>query len=62
MKGFEVKFNVYAESQKEADSASDAVKAFVTEMANKVVAVTAQKIAGAVNKWKDNFFVINYFK
>lgn len=62
MKGYEMRFNVYANSQGEADQASEAVKAFVTQLAMKGVAVTAEKIAAAVEKWKDSYFVINYFK
>ena len=62
MKGFEVKFNVYAENQGEAVLASDAIKDFITGMANKGIPVTASKITSAVRKWKDNYFVTNYFK
>jgi hypothetical protein len=62
MSGFELKFNVYANSQEEADVAAGAIKAFISGMAQKGVAVTANKIAEAVNKWKDNYFVTNYFK
>lgn len=62
MQGFEVKFNVYAETQEEANLASDAVKQFISSMAQKGVAVTANKITDAVRKWKDNYFVTNYFK
>lgn len=62
MQGFEIKFNVYAESQAEADIASAAVKQFISELAQKGVAVTAKRIAEAANKWKGNYFVTNYFK
>ena len=62
MQGFEVKFNVYAETQEEANLASDAVKQFISSMAQNGVAVTANKITDAVRKWKDNYFVTNYFK
>ena len=62
MQGFEVKFNVYAETQAEADLASDAIKAFISEMAQKGIAVTANKMTDAVKKWKDNYFVTNYFR
>lgn len=62
MSGFELKFNVYANSQEEADAAAGAIKAFISSMAQKGVAVTANKIAEAVSKWKDNYFVTNYFK
>ena len=62
MQGFEVKFNVYAETQGEADLASEAIKAFISEMAQKGIAVTANKLTEAVRKWKGNYFVSNYFK
>lgn len=62
MKGFELRFNVYADSQKEADAASEAIKAFISGMAQKGVAVTATKITEAITRWKDNYFVTNYFK
>ena len=62
MKGFEVKFNVYANSQDEADAASLAIKRFISGLAERGVAVTADKIAEAADKWKNNYFVTNYFK
>ena len=62
MGGYEVKFNVYADSQEEADFASALIKQFITEQANKGIAVTANRIAEAMNKWKDSYFVSNYFK
>ena len=62
MQGYEVKFNVYANSQEEADFASTLIKQFITEQAQKGVAVTATRIAEAVEKWRNSFFVTNYFK
>lgn len=62
MQGFEIKFNVYAETQAEADLATDAIKGFISSMAQKGIAVTANKVSGAIQKWKDNYFVTNYFK
>ena len=62
MQGYEVKFNVYADSQEEADRASAIIKQFITEQAQLGVAVTANRIAEAVEKWKGNYFVTNYFK
>lgn len=62
MGGYEVKFNVYANSQEEADAASAAIKAFISEKARAGVAVTATKLTQAVEKWKDNYFVTNYFR
>ena len=62
MQGFEIKFNVYATTQDEADAASKAIKGFISEMAGKGIAVTANKLTSAVTRWKDNVFVTNYFK
>ena len=62
MQGYEVKFNVYANSQEEADRMTEAAKGFITEMAQKGVAVTAEKLSHAISKWKDSYFVINYFR
>ena len=62
MQGYEVKFNVYADSQEQADLASALIKQLITELAQKGIPVTANKIAEAVRKWKGNYFVTNYFK
>lgn len=62
MKGFNVSFNVYAETQEEAFDAESAIKAFITEQAQQGRAVTARKIADAIKKYKDNYFVNAYFK
>lgn len=62
MSGYEVKFNVYANSQEEADRASEAIKAFISENARLGIAVTADKITKAVSKFGSNPFVTNYLK
>ena len=62
MSGFEIKFNVYADSKEEADRATEAIKAFIGAKAQQGVAVTANKIAEAVNRYKDNYFVTSFFK
>lgn len=62
MQGFEIRFNVYANDQVEADDATAAIKQFISEMAVHGKAVTAKKIADAVRKYRNNYFVINYFK
>lgn len=65
MKGFEVKFNIYANSQEEADEASQIIKDFIAENAKNQVAITANKVSKAIKNWKSNVFVknhiINYF-
>lgn len=66
MGGYEVKFNIYAESQAEADAVSQVVKAFISEHAQKGIAVTAAKVTEAVRRWGDNPIVrnriTNFFK
>jgi hypothetical protein len=66
MQGFEVKFNIYAETQEEADAVSQVVKDFISENARKGVAVTANKVVQAVRRWGGNSFlrnqIINYFR
>lgn len=64
MQGFEVKFNVYAESQEEADAVSQAFKDFVNDYARNGIAVTATKIQEAFKRWGGNALVrarINQF-
>lgn len=62
MNGYKVEFFVYAESQNEADKATEAIKRFIDGNAREGRAVTARKICDAVTKWSNNFFVKNYFK
>ena len=62
MGGYEIKFNVYANSQEEADRASEAIKAFISEKARMGVAVTADRLTSAISKYKDNYFVASFFK
>lgn len=66
MRGYEVRFNIYAESQEEADAVSQAIKGFINESARQGIAVTATKITDAVARWGGNPFIknriTNYFK
>lgn len=62
MQGYEVKFNVYADSQEQADDAARAIKDFIGESARQGIAVTADRLTSAVKKWGSNPFVRNYFK
>ena len=66
MQGYKVSFNVYAESQEEADAVSQAFKDFINDNARRGVAVTAAKINAAVRRWGGNPFVRgrveNYFR
>ena len=62
MKGYEIRFNVFANSSEEADKASAVIRAFVDQKAREGIAVTADKISRAVERWKDSFFVNSYLK
>lgn len=66
MSGFEIRFNIYAETQAEADAARQAIINFIAEHAKQGRAVTGKKIVNALSRWKDNILVrnkiIDYFK
>ena len=66
MKGYPITFNIYAESEQEAEEARMAIVAFIGEHAKHGRAVTARKVAKAVSNWDENVIVknqiINYFK
>lgn len=61
-----ITFNVWAESEAEAEELSRAIGAFIDEQGQQGRRVTAKKLAEAIRKWKDNPLVrstiINYFK
>lgn len=59
LQGYEIRFNVYAESQDEADRAREALIGFVGQNARCGRAVTARKIAEAVSRWDENPIVMN---
>ena len=66
MRGYEVKFNIYAESQEEANRVSDIIGRFIDDRAREGIAVTASKCLQAVSNWGANPFIknriTNYFK
>ena len=62
MGGYEIRFNVYAESQEEADKATEAIKAFISAKASHGVAVTANKVSDAIGRFKDNYFVEQFLR
>lgn len=66
MKGFDIKFKVYAETQEEVENAQNALQSFVNKNAKEGRAVTARKISDIIPMWESNFLVknsiINYFK
>lgn len=57
MQGYEVRFNIYAESQAEADAVAQAFKDFISENARIGVAITASKVTKAVQRWGGNPFI-----
>lgn len=59
MKGIEIKFNIYAESEDDAELARKAIVSFISENANEGRAVSASKIAKAISMWKSNIFIKN---
>ena len=61
MQGFEIKFNVYANDQNEADNARNAIVSFINNMAQQGYAVTGNKIINAINRWGNNPLIKNYF-
>ena len=66
MQGYKVSFNVFADTQDEADMVSRLIGNFVNDCASRGVAVTAKKITAAVSRWGGNAFIRdrinNYFK
>ena len=59
MKGYPITFNIYAESEQEAEEARMAIVAFIGEHAKHGRAVTGKKIAQAVSNWDKNLLVKN---
>lgn len=66
MKGFEIKFNIYANSKDEAERAQKAIIDFIDDNAKEGRAVSANKIAEIVPRWKQNALIkqqiANFFK
>ena len=66
LRGMPITFNVYARSEAEVEQARLAIIKFINSHAQQGRAVTAAKIADAVNRWEKNPIVrkriIDYFK
>lgn len=66
MQGFEIKFNIYAESAEEAEEGRRAIVSFIDALAKQGRAVRGRKIAEAVGRWDKNPFIkskiIEFFK
>ena len=59
---YEIKFNLYAESQAEADALQAELLTFGREKREKGIAVTANKLIKAFQQFSTNVFVNNYLK
>ena len=59
MQGFEIKFNIYANNEQEAQEARNALVEFINQHARQGRAVCATKITEAVSRWDKNPFVRN---
>jgi hypothetical protein len=65
LQGFEIKFQIYAENEAEAEEARKAIVGFINQHAMSGRAVSATKIVNAVSKWDSNPLIkskiIEYF-
>lgn len=59
MNGYEIKFNIYADSPEEVEAARFAIVSFINQHAQHGRAVTARKVTEAVSRWDKNPFVRN---
>lgn len=59
LQGYEIKFNIYAESPQEAEQARQALIGFINQHAKQGRAVRGSKITEAVSRWERNPFVKN---
>lgn len=66
MKGYEIRFQIYADSDEEVEDARRAIVDFIAEHARSGRAVTGRKLADAIRNWKSNIIVknriISYFR
>lgn len=59
MNGYEIKFNIYADTPEEVEAARMSIVSFINQHARNGRAVTARKITEAVSRWDKNPFVRN---
>lgn len=62
MQQYNVTIPVYADSAENAENFAKAFYLFVDEKRTQGIAITAERLTGALKKYKDNFFLINYLK
>ena len=59
LQGFEIKFNIFAETPQEAEAARQALIGFIEQHRRQGRAVRGIKIVEAVSRWERNPFVKN---
>lgn len=59
LQGYEIKFQLYANSPEEAEAARLAIVSFINQHAQHGRAVTARKVTEAASSWDKNPFVRN---
>jgi len=62
MKPYPVTIYVYAEDERQAKELERAAYEFVNDKYRQGILVTAPRLAQALGKFKNNFFVTNFFK
>lgn len=62
MKPYLIKIYVYAEDERQAKELERAAYEFVDDKYRQGILVTASRLAHALDKFKNNFFVNNFFK
>jgi hypothetical protein len=66
LQGYEMKFNIYAESQQEVEEARAAIITFINTLAKNGYAVRGSKITEAMKQWDKNQFIkgkiLEFFK
>jgi hypothetical protein len=62
MQVHKIEFFVYCDKEQEAKELSRALYEFVNTKREQGIAVKANKLTEAINKFKDNYFVTNYLK
>lgn len=56
-----ITFNIWANSEEEGEELKRELGAFVDHMGQQGRKVTATKLTEALRRWKDNYFVMQFF-
>lgn len=62
MQPFKIEFYAYCDNEQQAQELGKTLYDFVNEKRLQGIAVRADKIADAINKFKNNIFVTNFLK